>query len=138
MLIEPKEIEIDGANYRISKFPAIIGRQIVSMYPLSSLPKIGDYKSNEEAMLKLMKFVAAEKSNGEFIQLCTEALVNSHVKSWETLAKLEIAMLEYNCSFFQNGLVSNFLESLAQKVPAFVTKILTDSLQQLSQTEKQP
>lgn len=136
-LIEPKEIEVDGKEYIISKFPAIEGREIIAMYPLSGLPKIGDYQKNQEVMLKLMSYVAVKV--GEIIMpLNNNKLVNSHVKSWETLGKLEIKMMEYNCSFFQVGRISTFLDGFAQKLPAWISRILTDSLGQLLQQEKPP
>jgi hypothetical protein len=141
-MLEPKPISIknpDGteSSYLLSKFPAIAGREIVAKYPLSAAPKLGDYAVNEETMLKLMAYVAIPTANDP-IQLTTRALVDNHVKSWETLAKLEIAMMEYNCSFFANGRVSTFFDGIAQKLPTLIQKILTDSLRQLSEKSKQP
>lgn len=140
-MLEPKELTIadpDGKEhtYILSKFPAIAGREIVAKYPLSGMPKLGDYAVNEETMLKLMAFVGVKTDSG-VLQLTTRALVDNHVRSWETLAKLEIGMMEYNCSFFGNGRASGFFEGIAQKLPTIVTKILTDSLQQLSAKSKQ-
>lgn len=138
-MIQPKEIEIDGKSYIISKFPAVSGREIIAKYPLSGAPKIGDYKVNEETMLKLMCYVGIPRADGlQPLMLTTRSLVDNHVESWEALAKIEMAMMEYNCSFFQNGRISSFFESFAQKLPTWITKILTDSLDQLSQTGKQP
>jgi hypothetical protein len=140
---EPKEIKItspDGQEktYILSKFPAIAGREIVAKYPLSGLPKLGDYAVNEETMLKLMAFVGVPDASGNVLPLSTRALVDNHVTDWETLAKLEVGMMEYNCSFFGNGRVSGFFEGIAQKLPTLITQILTDSLQQLSAKNKQP
>jgi hypothetical protein len=139
-MIEPKPISIknpDGteSNFILSKFPAVAGREIVVKYPLSGMPKLGDYAVNEETMLKLMAYVAVDHANGP-IQLSTRALIDNHVKSWETLGKLEIAMMEYNCSFFANGRVSTFFDGIAQKLPTLIQKILMDSLRQLSEKNK--
>ena len=143
MLLQPKEVMIkcaDGTEkaFVLSKFPAIAGREIVAKYPLSGMPKLGDYAVNEETMLKLMAYVGVPQANGEPLKLTTRALVDNHVPDWEALAKLEIAMMEYNVSFFGNGRASSFFEGIAQKLPTLITKILTDSLQQLSQKSKQP
>lgn len=135
MLLEPKEVEIDGYNFTISKFPAIAGREIVANYSLSALPKVGDYKVNEEMMLKLMSYVAIKVPSG-LMQLTTQALIDNHVKGWETLAKIEMAMMEYNCSFFQQGKISTFLDSVVEKLPSMITKILTGLSPQLSTAEK--
>jgi hypothetical protein len=137
-MIEPKEYELNGKNYLLSKFPAVAGREIICKYPLSGIPKLGDYGVNEETMLKLMSYVAVVLPGDVQLRLTTRALVDNHVGSWENLMRIEGAMLEYNCSFFQDGRVSDFLVGFAQKVPALISKMLTDSLRQSSPTEKQP
>lgn len=142
-LLEPKEITIktqkgEDKTFIISKFPAVAGREIVAKYPLSAMPKLGEYQVNEETMLKLMAFVAVPRDSGEPLQLTTRALVDNHVPDWETLAKIEVETMGYNCSFFGDGRASNLFEGIAQKLPQLITKILTDSLQQLSAKNKQP
>lgn len=137
-LLDPKEIEIDGKIYIISHFPAIAGREIMAKYPTSIMPKVGDYAVNEETMLKLMSYVAIPGPNVGAIplRLNSRALIDNHIKSWETLGKIEIAMMEYNCSFFQNGRISNFFADFAQKLPQLITKILMDFSRASSPKEK--
>lgn len=130
-MIQPKEITIetqDGKSraFVLSKFPAIQGREIIAKYPLSAMPKLGDYEVNEETMLKLMSFVAVPRETGEPLRLTTRALVDNHVGDWETLARVEMAMMEYNCSFFGNGRASTFFEVIAQKAQALISRTLTD------------
>lgn len=137
-LLEPKEVEIDGRHFIISKFPAVAGREIITKYPLSSIPKLGDYAVNQETMLKLMSYVAMGIDPVRPLRLSTIELVNNHCGSWETLAKVEMAMLEYNCSFFRDGRISIFLDDIARKVPAWTSKILTALSVQSSRTEKPP
>lgn len=136
-MIEPKEVNIDGKEFILSKFPAIAGREIVAKYPLSGLPKLGDYQVNEETMLKLMSYVGVNIDDKP-LMLSTRGLVDNHTGSWETLGKIEWAMMEYNCSFFQNGRISTFFEDFAQKLPQWISKTLMDLSAQLSQTERQP
>lgn len=135
-MIEPKEIQIEGKTFILSKFPATVGREIIANYPLTALPKIGDYKVNEAAMLKLMSCVSFKKDETTFITLSSKSLIDTFIANWETLAQLEIAMLEYNCSFFQNGKISGFFKDFAKNLQVLITKILTDSLAPLSQKEK--
>ncbi len=142
MLLEPKTIKIVDGNgkekeYTISKFPAIQGREIMAKYPIANMPKLGDYAVSEEVMLKLMKFVAVDL-NGLTQQLESSLLVNNHVSDWEALARLETAMIEYNCSFFRNGWISNFFQEFTQTKLPKILKTLMDSLAQSSPTEKQP
>jgi hypothetical protein len=137
-MIEPKEIEIDGKKFILSKFPAIAGREIVARYTGSALPKLGDYKINEEIMHKMMSYVGIKlNEHSSPLMLVTPALIDNHTGNWETLGKLEIAMMEYNCSFFLSGRVSTFFQDIAQKIPESISKILIHLSQQLSQTEKQ-
>ena len=136
-LFQPKENDINGKTYRISKFPATVGREIVAKYPVSNMPKLGDYKVSEEIMLKLMSYVEAvlpERS----IRLSTQELVNNHVPDWEVLAQLEWEMLSYNCSFLTNGKSLSFFEKLAHLAEQKISEILTASLGKSSARAKQP
>jgi len=143
-LIKPieKEIPLPGGGSKtfvLSRFPAIVGREIIAKYPLSAMPKLGDYAVNEETMLKLMRYVGVVVTEGAEPQLLTTpALVNNHCDDWETLARVEVAMLEYNCSFFGNGKALDFFQSIAQQAKPMLSQMLTDSLAQLSARTKPP
>lgn len=135
-MIDPidKEFLLDDGSKKtfvLSKFPAIAGREIVTQYPLTGAPKIGEYKTNEALMLKLMGYVGVRHENG-VIMLTTAELVNNHVPDFETLLKIEWAMMEYNCSFFRNGSVLRSLDSLKVKFRTSISKTLTELLGQLS------
>lgn len=130
-LLEPKSVEIecmDGTfkTFILSKFPAIEGRELITQYPTTAAPKVGDYKTNEELMLKLMCYVGIQRDEDTALTLRTRALVNSHVPDFECLMRLEWAMMEYNCSFFGKGKLSGILEGLGHKFQALIIKTLTD------------
>lgn len=135
-LIQPEELPIDTRDgkkvYITSLFPAIAGREIVTQYPVTGMPKIGEYKTNEELMLKLMAFVAVRLDTGTLVPLSTRALVDQHVPDFETLMRIEWAMMQRNCSFFQGGKVSAFLGGFSEKAQALITRMLTAYLQQSS------
>lgn len=141
-LLQPKEMEIadgDGVKrtFILSKFPAVQGREIIAKYPTSAIPKLGDYAVSEETMLKLMAFVGI-KNGDQVLRLQTRALIDNHVPDWETLAKIEMGMMEYNCSFFRNGTLSVFLGDVVQKVLAKISEISTPSSARSSQTNSPP
>lgn len=141
-MIEPEIREIETPSgevkkFTISKFNAIAGREIVSQYPISGMPKLGDYATNEAIMLKMMAFVAVQAGDVQ-IPLTTRELVNNHVPDWETLARLEMEVMQYNCSFFGNGKVSGFLDDLTAKLPESILSILIPLLERFSLPEKQP
>jgi len=137
MLLQPMEKIINGKKFIISKFPAIAGREIVTQYPFSGIPKIGDYNLNEALMLKLMRYVAISIEGAPPVELVTPELINNHAGDWETLAKIEYEMMVYNCSFFSDGRSSDFLDGLAQKAEQWITKMLIHSSQPSSQVDKQ-
>ena len=116
-------------TFAIGKIPAIPCREIVCKYPMSALPRIGDYGVNEETMLKLMAYVSVETPAG-MLALTSRDLVNNHVTDFEMLAKLEWLTLEHNVGFLRSGGNSDFLKTIAAKARPFASKILTDLLEQ--------
>jgi len=90
-------------------------------------------------MHKMMCYVGVKlNEHGSPLMLTTTSLIDNHTGNWETLAKLEVAIMEYNCSFFLSGRVSTFFQDIAQKIPESISKILILLSQQSSQTEKPP
>ncbi len=142
MLINPKEItlEFEGEKLRfnIGKFPATVGREIISKYPVANMPKLGEYKISEETMLKLMCYVERVYDDQEPIPLVNRTLVDNHIPSWEVLVKIEAYVIDYNCSFFELGKVLNSLKEWRVLAEPKNIRTLMDSLVSLSQVEKQP
>lgn len=142
-LLEPKEMAIPlmgqgEKTFILSKFPAIAGREIITQYPVTAMPKIGDYKTNEELMLKIMAFVGVPREGGEPLRLTTRELVDNHVPDWEALVRLEIAMMDYNCAFFSDGRASAFLASAVSTALPWITSTLTGLSESLSRAAQQP
>lgn len=146
MLLQEKTITIEsvdfpqGKEFIISKLPATVGREVAAKYSNSNIPIIGKYALSEEIMFKLMCYVAVPGpvgSNQKFI-LNSVDLVNNHTVGWETLGKLEVAMLEYNISFLQRGEISNFFDGFAEKMKQWIMSMLTDFSQQSSQKNTPP
>ena len=136
-MIEPKEIEIRGKKYVISKVPATVGREILFKYPTSNIPKVGDYKVSEDIMLKLMSYVGVITPDGQTIELKTQSLVDNHIPNAEVLILIEKEMFKYNFDFFQNGNASDFLKMLEKRATQKGSEILTTLLERLSQVGKQ-
>lgn len=142
-LLEPieKVFEMpDGKTktFILSKFPAVTGREIITQYPTTAAPKVGDYNTNETLMLKLMTFVAIPIKDREPIRLTSLELINNHIPSWETLIKIEWAMMQYNSSFLANGKIFDFLALMQVKGSEFLLKTLTSFVQSLSEQNKPP
>ena len=136
-MIEPTEVDIElpsgsTKKFILSKFPAVLGREIITQYPTSAAPKIGSYSLNEELMFKLLCHVGIPVEGKDPIMLKTRALVDNHIPDWETLIKVEWAMMEYNCSFFSQGKMSSILDLMMSKADGLISKMLTQFVQQLS------
>lgn len=131
-LIEPKEVEVDGKKYIISKIPAFQAREIMVKYvPTHLMNMNSDYEKIKEVILKLMNFVAVNVE-GKEIRLSTETLIDNHCTSWETLVKLEAQMIDYNTSFFKDGKGLTFLKRLENLATEKITEILTNLSDKLS------
>ena len=142
MLIQPKEIVInfegEELKFNIGKFPATVGREIITQYPINNIPKVGSYLQSEEIMLKLMKFVERVYDDKDPIPLVNKTLIDNHIPSWEVLIKIEAFVIDYNCSFFELGKVLSSLKEWRALAEPKNIKTLMDSLVSLSQAEKQP
>lgn len=133
-LIKPLEIkikDIDGIEqtFIISRLNAMLGREVIAKYPLSSMPKIGDYETNKDTMLKLISHTQKVLSDGTKITLNSEALINNHITDGETLMKLEYEMLKYNISFLASGSIQKLAQKIKEILPNIATRILSQSLQ---------
>lgn len=98
---------IESKDFYISKFPAVLGREIMMRYSTTLANINDDYARNEEVMRKILKFARVELSDGRRVALETETLINNHCPDGEMLSALEQAILAYNFSFFRDGEASN-------------------------------
>lgn len=133
-MIKPKEVVLKNSDgeektFTISKIPAVDARKVLSMYPISNMPKVGDYQVSEEAMYLLMRYVSVS-IEGREQALTTRALIDNHVDDGEQLIRLELEMLRYNTSFFQPGRNSDFFGTIIRKYLPLIIQTLTDSLPQ--------
>jgi hypothetical protein len=127
--IKPKEItvkSIDGEDkqFRISRVPATQGREIFTQYMPTAMPKIGNYKSNEDLMKKLMLYVDVKTTDGSWVRLENEVILDSHITDWEMLVKIELEMVKYNTNFFNPEKLSSGLSKLNQTLPERITLML--------------
>lgn len=136
-LIKPKEITVkdsdgDEKMFIISKIPAVDAREVLSKYPTANIPKVGEYRTSEDAMMLMLRYVAVPIEGREPIKLTSKALINNHVVDGEQLMRLELEMLQYNTSFFGKGGNSDFLGGLIRKYLPLIIQTATASLPQSS------
>ena len=144
MLIEPKEFTVNDQNgnpchYRLGRIPYLSGgREICSQFVSSAMPKVGDYKLNEDLSRNMFKFVSVVRENGTEQALITDNLVNNHVPDFITGIKIEEAMLEHNLGFSVAGKVREFQQAWKTDLPALITKTLTILRQSLQEQDTAP
>lgn len=127
-LIEPKSITLKkSGEFLISKLPCLVGREVLVKYPVSLVPKIGDYATSEEMCIRLMSFVEKVTPQRN-IRLSDATLINQHVAPGGEIWLLEKEMLMYNFDFLEDGTASAFLEMWKSKAESKATKILTNLL----------
>ena len=127
-LIEPKSFILPkSGEFIISKLPCLAGREIMVRYPVSFIPKVGNYEVNEEMALKLFKYVEKVTPQRN-IRLTDATLVDQHIKPGGDVWLLEWEMIKYNFDFLTDGTASAFLQSWQAKAENKATKILTNLL----------
>ena len=120
--IEPKEIEIDGGRFVISKIPAVQAQQIYGAIMKESKDD-GDvamtYLSMETgiALLSYAAVVTADGGSDGWTVLDDENQINFACKTIEMLIKLEAAMIRYNFSFLFDGTLQEVLGVLRDSNP---------------------
>ena len=128
-----KDVEGNEKEFIISRFPATVAREIIAKYPLSNIPKVGDFATSTEAMFLLMSFVAVPMPDGEHQTLSTKALIDNHVADGEQLIRLEFEMLRYNTSFFglagQSGSIADAIKTYLPLIMQTLIQCLPQSLQ---------
>jgi hypothetical protein len=135
--VQVKDVDGQEHTFIISRLPAVAGREILAKYPVSNIPKLGEYQASVEAMRLLLSFVAVELDSGQ-MRLSTQALIDNHVPDGEALLRLEFAMLEYNTSFFGKGGPSGFFDGLIRKHLPLIIQTLMDSLPPSLRRDLQP
>ena len=129
-MLKPKEFSVtdhEGKThvYILSKIPAVQGRKILCQYPLSALPKVGDYAENERVALDLMSYVAVPVKGGQPVRLATEILINNHVPDAVVQMTIEREMFNYNFGFFLEEKALTFFERLMQLIDSKISSMLT-------------
>ena len=139
--IEPKEIETDNQKFIISKVPCTVAIRIFEKMQQCEVPilKLKYYEDLEKLRYELLSYTAIipSDSNIKPIVLINEGLIRAHIKTHTILTGLINEMREYNEGFLTRGSLQNSLDSMMEKLPDMLTKILTGSWEQFLANGKQ-
>ena len=117
MLIEPKEVGINGKRFIISKIPATHAVEIMAKGGIALTLQRGDYSLIEAMMLKAMNYVAIRREGQNDLILSSRELVDNHCVNYKTYLTVLEAVREYNEGFFVTGSLSDFSKNLIQTLP---------------------
>lgn len=139
---EPKEVTLETwggvkKTFVISKLTYFAGREVLTQFPTTAAPKIGDYRKNEELAKLMFNFIAVKLEGNNNIVLSNDAAIENHCNIMCGLM-LEKEMLEYNADFLANGEILNFLNTLIVKAKELISRTLMDLPVQSSQKKKRP
>lgn len=124
MLIEPKEIQVDGKTFIISKLPATVAIEVMMRSAGNAIPKAGDFATIEAMMLKTMSYVAIKRPNIPDLMLNSRELIDNHCPNWTTYMKVLEEMRGYNNLFLISENLLTFLERIMEMLPAKIRSIL--------------
>ena len=116
--IEPKEMEIDGSKYVISKIPAIQAQQVYRSIMQES-KEDGDIAMTyltEPTAVELLSYSAVVDGE-EWTVLDSTNQINIACPRIEKLIKLEAAMIRYNFGFLFDGTLQEVLGVLRDENP---------------------
>jgi hypothetical protein len=133
--IEPKEIETEGHKFIISKVPCTVALRIFEKMQQCEAPilKLKFYDELEKLRYELLSYTAIVSADPNIKPsvLLNEGLVRAHIKTHPILTGLINEMREYNEGFLTRGSLQTSLDSIMEKLPDMLTKILTGSWEQL-------
>lgn len=137
-LLEPKEVEINGYKFIISKMPCTVAQEVIFNLPNGLIPIIADFKKAEEQAFKMLAYCERVYTDGRSnVPLVSRAIIDNHVPDFDTLRKLEWECLQFNFSFFADGRALTLLNQGISLAKSNLSEILTGLLDKLSVPDTQ-
>ena len=128
-LKNPKKIKILGSDgiereYIVGAATYFDSRKISVNYTVSGLPKLGDYKTNEEMSKLMFRYVRAVVDDKE-VPLISDDLINYHVPDLITGMKIEFEVYERCLGFSPLGKLQQYQGEWMKALQELTTKIQT-------------
>ena len=138
------DVKGNPRKYWIGKVPWMGGgREILAEYIPSGLPKIGDYKKNENLARILYAAVVAIDDKGNHFPLTTDSMINNHIPDVKVAMELEAAVFDKSTDFLILGKVHEYrtawsqtVDSLAASLPTQFQKLLSALVSELTDSSK--
>ena len=121
-----KTVKGEEVIYFIGKVPWMSGgREILAEYIPSGLPKVGDYKKNEDlARILYANAVAVDKDNNHY-PLTTDSMINNHVPDVKVAMELEAAVFDKSTDFLILGRLQEYRSAWSQTLDSLIANLPT-------------
>lgn len=137
ILIQPKQIEVNGSKFVISKMPCTVAQEVIIKLPQGFIPMINNFSQSQDMAFKMLSYCERVYTDGcPNVPLISKEIIDNHVPDFNTLVQLEYECLNYNFDFFKNGKALAFLNKGLCLAESKFSGILTDLLDRLLQAEK--
>jgi hypothetical protein len=97
VLIDGKEVEINGTRFIIHKAPATVAYNAALEYGMGQDNKDAD--AIMRAVYKLMAYVEIVLSDDRKVMLNNQEIINQHIKDMDTLLQLQKEVVVVNFTF---------------------------------------
>lgn len=97
VLIDGKEVEINGVKFIIHKAPATVAYNAALEYGMGQDNKDAD--AIMRAVYKLMAYVEIVLSDDRKVMLNNQEIINQHIKDMDTLLQLQKEVVVVNFTF---------------------------------------
>ena len=134
VLLQPKEVEINGFKFIISKMPCTVAQEVLCQLPSGLIPIISQFSKSEEQLFKMLSYCERVYTDGRAnVPLVSKTIIDNHVPNFDTLYKLEWEALQYNFDFFEQGKLLTSLQKVLSLAESRTSEILTDLSDKLLQ-----
>ena len=138
MLIEPKDISVNGKTFVIHKLPATVAIEVMMRSAGGAIPKAGDFATVEAMMIKTMNYVVIRRSGQSDLRLGSKEMIDNHCVDYKTYLTVLEEIRQYNQLFGIAGSLSDFCANLIRMLPAKLASMLTQPSPASSTPEAQP
>jgi len=150
-LIEPKEFELTSevrgvtTTFRVGMYPATEGIRLLGLFAetidIAARKKTEDVNGMfgdnlKKAAIEICKYVDVKLSNGNWMRLDSESMINAHVLDYELLLRLVRLVHDHNSVFFSTTKLLKTSLGWMDRLKLQVTKMLPELLESYSAKSK--
>jgi hypothetical protein len=125
-----KLLELARRYYRVHRMDVFDTREVCMTYPINLVPKVGEYKNNENMFRLLMKYVEV-KVGDQWVRLDNDEVIRQNVPPMVSF-ELEKEVVDLTTGFFSSGKLQDYTSDILAYLMQNVIITLMKSLEQSS------